>query len=363
LRISGSGETAWFGPASSVTLRALLAFGLFAGLTVAALKANSNRPTAQPPVRVAKRVELASAAAPTPTPAPAPAPKRKPAVPAAISGEDIGVFAAMLQAPSDDLAERDRAEAQDPNEVLRFGPVSIRRGLVEAIMRAARRVRIDPALLMAIADKESSFSTDVKASTSSATGLFQFIDSTWLRVVRQFGAQHGLEQEAAEIEGPDDKPYIADAQERERVLGMRQYPYLSALLAGEMLKRDGGKIAQIVGRDLSVGETYLTHFLGPAGASLFMQKFAEEPKVAAANVFRSPARANRPIFYAGKRGKPLSIAGVHDKFEDMMDARLRRYAPLGQPDNSTTAVARAPASSPFGSPSIAPVPGALAYTD
>jgi hypothetical protein len=183
---------------------------------------------------------------------------------------------------------------------------------------------------MAIADKESSFTSDVKASTSSATGLFQFIESTWLRSVRQFGPSYGLAQEAAEIQGPDDKPYVADPQERERILSMRNYPYLSALLAAECVRDARGKLAEVVGREPTVGETYLTHFLGTGAASLFMQKFADQPKIAAASVFRAPARANKPIFYAGKRGKPLSFADVHDKFEDMMDARVRRYARVGE---------------------------------
>jgi hypothetical protein len=241
----------------------------------------------------------------------------------------LGYFTALLDGGSD-LAERDRADAEDQNELLKFEGTRVRRALVGAIDRAARRVGVDAAMLMAIADKESSFASSVKASTSSATGLFQFIESTWLRSVRQFGPAYGLAQEASEIQGSDDKPFVADPQERERILAMRNYPYLSALLAAECIRDARGKLAEVVGREPTVGETYLTHFLGTQGASLFMQKFVDQPKVAAASVFAAPARANKPIFFAGKRGKALSIAGVHDKFEDMMDARVRRYARAGQ---------------------------------
>ena len=263
----------------------------------------------------------AAATEPLADPAPAPAENRR--------DRGLGYFAA-LNSGSSDLAERDRAEAEDQNELLKFEGMRVRRGLVGAIERASRRVGVDPALLMAIADKESSFTNDAKASTSSATGLFQFIEATWLRSVRQFGPSYGLSQEASEIQGPDDKPYVADPQERERILSMRNYPYLSALLAAECVRDARGKLAEVVGREPTVGETYLTHFLGTEGASLFMQKFVDEPKVAAASVFRAPARANKPIFFAGKRGKALSFAGVHDRFEDMMDARVRRYARVGE---------------------------------
>ena len=73
--------------------------------------------------------------------------------------------------------------------VLQFGPVRVARAIVEHVVQAASTTGSDPALLMAIADKESSFAPKAKASTSSASGLFQFINSTWLKAVRMFGRQ------------------------------------------------------------------------------------------------------------------------------------------------------------------------------
>ena len=54
--------------------------------------------------------------------------------------------------------------------------MKIRRHLVQTIVRAAATVRTDPVLLMAVADKESSFVTAVQAKTSSATGLSRDAD-------------------------------------------------------------------------------------------------------------------------------------------------------------------------------------------
>lgn len=220
----------------------------------------------------------------------------------------------------------------DPEELLEFGPRKIKRHLVETILKAARVTDSDPALLMAIADKESSFSTTVKAKTSSATGLFQFIDGTWLKVVRQFGAKHGLEKEAKAVVVIDDELAVADAAERARILDLRRDPYLSALLAAEMLKRDRTRIAGRIGRDLTDGETYLAHFLGPDDAERFMEKVVEAPKIAAAKLLPKPARANRPIFFAraGRKAKSLSVAEVHERFQAMMGTRLDRYRKVHQ---------------------------------
>ena len=107
----------------------------------------------------------------------------------------------------------------DPNQVLTFGPIKIRRHIVDTIVRAARVVGADPSLLMAVADKESSFATEVKAKTSSATGLYQFIESTWLGVIYEFGAKHGL-KERASITRNGRQFVVNDPTERARILDL-----------------------------------------------------------------------------------------------------------------------------------------------
>jgi soluble lytic murein transglycosylase-like protein len=75
----------------------------------------------------------------------------------------------------------------NPNEVLVFEQMRVTRWLAETVVRAAQVTDVDPAYLMALADKESSFLPDNKARTSSAEGLFQFVEGTWLQVLRRYG--------------------------------------------------------------------------------------------------------------------------------------------------------------------------------
>ena len=240
----------------------------------------------------------------------------------------------------------------NPEDVLQFGPIRIRRHLVETILKAARLTAVDPVLLMAIADKESSFSTEAKAKTSSATGLYQFIEATWIGVVAEFGPRHGLAEEAKRIAIVEGRRTIVDQGERERILDLRRDPYLSALMAAEMLKRDRARIARSIGRELTHGETYLIHFLGPDGAEQFMRSLVETPDKVAAELMPKPAAANRPIFYrtSGETQEGLSFAEVHKKFESMMASRLERYRNV----NAAPAPTR-PATAPAkGTPPAAP---------
>src|SRR5215212_813795 len=119
--------------------------------------------------------------------------------PAAVHEPPLG-FAHDL-APGDDGAPgreepafRSGAFASDgdPDELLRFGRVRIPRRLVQTILRAADATGVDPTYMMALADKESSFIADNKAATSSAEGLFQFIEKTWLEMRLRPEIRHGV---------------------------------------------------------------------------------------------------------------------------------------------------------------------------
>ncbi|GGC55318.1 transglycosylase SLT domain-containing protein [Chelatococcus reniformis] len=218
----------------------------------------------------------------------------------------------------------------DPSETLRFGSVAVRRDVVETVWRAGSRTEVDPVYLMALADKESSFSAHAKAPTSSAEGMFQFIDKTWLRAVKEFGPIHGLGEEAAKIEVLDDKIKVEPA-ERERILAIRRDPYLSAVMAAELLKRDRADVSTRIGRDLSKPEYYLCHFLGFEQAARFMQLLNDSPEDNAAKAFPSAARANTNLFYTREKKRKLrgkTIAEVYQKLIDMMDRRIDRYASM-----------------------------------
>ena len=201
---------------------------------------------------------------------------------------------------------------------------------MKTIVDASYLAGVDPRLLMAIADKESSFIASARASTSSATGLFQFIESTWLRAVRDYGPRFGLEREAALLQGIEGSAPPLDAEDRARLLDLRNDPFLSTLMAAAMLRAEQEKLAVRLGRTISSAEVYLVHFLGPAGAEKFLAVLADKPLSSAANLLPMAAKANRPIFFTARTRKPqsLSVAQVHEKIGSSLERRLMRYSQL-----------------------------------
>ena len=86
----------------------------------------------------------------------------------------IAALAAALLAAGTSLSS---AEPFEPNydnlkEVVVFGETRVPRWLADTITRAAQATGVDATYMLALADKESTFSHRVKASTSSAVGLY-----------------------------------------------------------------------------------------------------------------------------------------------------------------------------------------------
>jgi hypothetical protein len=296
----------------------------------AALLPSSPAPTSSEPATPAVPVSAGAPAGEWSSfssgPAVATAPAAAPVVPLAIQGPETNSQEVSEAQPKPVEIAVERLGA-DPQELMQFDDMRVPRWIVETILKASEVTGVDPVYMMALADKESSFIPANKASTSSADGLFQFISSTWLEVVRSFGAKHGLVAEAAAIARVRGQLSIPDEAMREHVLGLRRDPYLSSLMAAEMMKRDRAKVESRLGRSITRSEFYLAHFFGVDSASRFMALLDGKPKQSAPRVFPKAARANKNLFFAkkGRKTRQLSVAEVYNKIDGMIDKRLDRY--------------------------------------
>lgn len=167
----------------------------------------------------------------------------------------------------------------------------------QAIARAASRTGADFNYLLAQAKLESSLDPSAKARTSSASGLYQFIDSTWLHTLDRHGEGMGLGGAAAAIHTAGGRSRVADPAQREAIMALRFDPDVSALMAGSLANDNRAALSGVLGREPDAAELYLAHFLGAAGAGKFLGQLGGNADISAASILPKAAAANRSIFY------------------------------------------------------------------
>lgn len=185
--------------------------------------------------------------------------------------------------------------------------------VVSAIREGAEKTGAGFDYLLKTAQRESSLSPDAKARTSSATGLFQFIEQTWLAMVKQEGPKQGLGHYASAIsENGDGRLTVSDPAAREKILELRKDPQMAAVMAGALTQKNRDQLASVLGRQPHAGELYMAHVLGARGASDLIRAASSNPTRIAAQDFPEAAAANRGIFYdkAGKARSAQEVYGV-----------------------------------------------------
>jgi len=183
--------------------------------------------------------------------------------------------------------------------------------VVAALQKAAAKTGSDFHYLLGTAMRESSLKPNAQSSTSSATGLFQFIDQTWLGLVKEHGAQHGLGNLADAITKQADGRYRADTEAKQNILALRKNPEVCALMAGESAKSTQGMMRASLGREVCGGELYAAHFLGPDAALKLIKLAASDPGASAVAQFPQAASANKSVFLHAD-GTAKSVREVYD---------------------------------------------------
>ncbi|WP_321502808.1 hypothetical protein [Breoghania sp.] len=196
---------------------------------------------------------------------------------------------------------------------------SIASRIALAFQSASTTTGTDFAYLVKTASRESNFDASAKAKGSSATGLFQFIESTWLETVKTSGEAHGLGEYAKDIIPRSDGSYtVSSAARRREILDLRKDPEIASLMAGELTRKNAAYLERKLGREATDGELYAAHFLGAGGASRLIHLAENDPDRSAAAVFPRQARANRSIFYEGRSAR--SVAQVLDQLVAQHDS-------------------------------------------
>jgi hypothetical protein len=180
-----------------------------------------------------------------------------------------------------------------------------------SIKQAASTTGASFEYLLATAKMESNFNPKAAASTSSAGGLFQFIDQTWLGTVKEAGGQHGYGKYADAItKNPSGSYSVSDPTDRAAVMKLRDDPDAASSMAGVLTQSNSFKLTAKIGRRPTDAELYMAHFMGVGGAGKLIQSAEDNPQASAARMFPNAAAANRSIFY-DRSGSARSVSEVY----------------------------------------------------
>jgi hypothetical protein len=227
---------------------------------------------------------------------------------------------------------------------IQAGGNTIQPEVLASIQQASANTGMDFSYLMAQASRESSFDPTATAATSSASGLYQFVEQTWLGEFQQHGGDYGYSQLASQITKHSDGHYsVADPSARKQILDLRKDPSLNAAMAAELAADNKTKMEKSLGRSVSSTDLYLAHFLGLSGALRFVRTMESSPNTTGAAMFPRAAASNNSVFYT-KDGNPLTVSEIYGKIEANMTSSQAAFASLSNTPTGTTATASATAS-------------------
>ena len=187
-----------------------------------------------------------------------------------------------------------------------------------AIAFASQRTGVDFDYLLGQAKVESGLNATARAASSSATGLYQFIESSWLAVVKKHGAEHGMGWAADAIGQTSSGRYtVSSPAMRQQILSLRNDPAAASLMAASHASDNGQAISQALGRDANGTDLYMAHFLGLGGATKFLSAMESNPEASGAALFPAAARANRGVFY-NNDGSARSLGAIYRRFADKL---------------------------------------------
>ena len=181
------------------------------------------------------------------------------------------------------------------------------------------------ALLDQILQAESGGNPLAKNPRSSATGLGQFISSSWLDIL----AKH--------------RPDLTTGRSPEEILALRNDPELSKAMTGAYAG-DNAKMLQQAGLPVNPGTVYLAHFAGPKGAVDILKS---DPATPVENILGGAAMKANP-FLSG-----MTVADLKRWASFKVGGADPPSVPAETP-TATPAPADQPGPVPFGGPPAMP---------
>ncbi len=188
--------------------------------------------------------------------------------------------------------------------------------IIDDILSASNTTNIDFKLLLVKAMIESDLGRVTTSGTSSARGIFQYIDPTWISLMKRYSGQIGYD----------------GSQSNEEILNLRHNNRISALIKAYQIKDETKFIARIKrNKRVNATDHYITHMLGLPLASKFYKLLNNNSDTILANsndaYFKEAMRLN-PYFFYNSRREPLTAAQAYKQFSKKISQKYKRLAEI-----------------------------------
>ncbi len=197
--------------------------------------------------------------------------------------------------------------------------------IIYDIAKASVGTGYDLNKLLITINNESGFNRFAKAQGSSATGLSQFLDQTWLAYMKQHGAGAGHAQQAAAIRfDADKKKYVVDGgdSKRQEILNLRYDTYTAAY----MTARYNQNTERTTG-STDMAAVYKGYVFGQEGAARLAKADKRE---SAADIMGEKVVAANPGLFFKRDGSARTIAEMDALFERKADRGENLIARLNE---------------------------------
>lgn len=222
----------------------------------------------------------------------------------------------------------------------------------DAVALAARVTAAPEGYLRALAGQEGLDDEDARNPRSSATGLMQFTEATWIAMLGQHGRRYGLPDRLANAIQPARGGgfRIVDRAARDEIMRLRNSGEWSAIMGGHLFHEEAEVMQRVRGRPVQVNEVYLGHFMGGDIAGRWMRMIDQgrgnvDARTAIRELYRSRggpglAQAQRIIDQNPRQFAPgVTVRRLYDmQTGDFVAHGVER----GESREALTAIVRAP---------------------
>lgn len=202
--------------------------------------------------------------------------------------------------------------------------------IIDTLHRTSKKTGVDFDLLIVTAMIESDLGRMTISSSSSARGIYQFIEPTWLVLMKRYGERIGYKAYAdmIEINKETRQPQITHGGVvmRQKILDLRYNTRIAALIKAHQIKDEGRVLRSFKnGQDINITDHYIAHMLGLSLARTFYQLKQSESGIILSNLknrkFHEAITLNKSFFY-DSNGAGLSASDAYGQFKKKIAAKF-----------------------------------------